>query len=66
MIFDGKSVVLHLNHMNLRIETQPVAGRRGIAPKRNFTHIFKNVLNLFLCIKFNFFLSLSDLFPWWI
>ena len=39
--------------------------RRGIAP------IFlKNVLNLFVCIKLYFFLtiflSLSDLFPWWI
>ena len=42
-------------------------GRRGIAPTRNCTHIFKNVLNVLICIELNFFLtiflSLSDLFP---
>ena len=36
----------------------------------NFTHFKKNVLNLFVCIKLIFFLtiflSLSDLYPWWI
>ena len=45
-------------------------GRRGIAPTRNGTHILKNVLNILICIKLFFFLtiflSLSDLFPWWI
>ena len=32
------------------------------------THIFKNVINLYVCIKLIFLLtiSLSDLFPWWI
>ena len=39
----------------------------GIAPTWNCIHLFKNVLNLLVCIKFNFFLttflSLSDLFP---
>ena len=42
-------------------------GRREIAPTRNCTPLFKNVLNPFVCIKLNFFptifLSLSDLFP---
>ena len=37
-----------------------------IAPTRNCIHLLKNVLNLFVCIKLNFFitifLSLSDLF----
>jgi hypothetical protein len=45
-------------------------GRRGIAPTQNYTHMLKKVINLFLGIKLNFvlaiFLSLSDLFPWWI
>ena len=45
-------------------------GRCGIAPTQNCTHLLKNVLNLFICIKLNFFLtiflSLSDLFPLWI
>ena len=30
-------------------------GRRGIAPTRNCTHFLKSVLNIFLCIKLNFF-----------
>ena len=30
-------------------------GRRGIAPSRNCTNIFKNVINLFVCIKLIFF-----------
>ena len=42
-------------------------GRRGIAPIRNCTHLFKNVLNLFVYIQLNFFLTifsfLSDLSP---
>ena len=46
-------------------------GRRElIAPIRNCTHLLKNVLNLFVCRTFTFFLtiflSLSDLFPWWL
>ena len=39
-------------------------GRRGIAPTRNCTHLLKNLLILFVCVKLNFFLttflSLSD------
>ena len=39
----------------------------AIAPTGNCTHPLKNVLNLFVCMKLNFFpkifLSLSDLFP---
>ena len=45
-------------------------GNRGIAPTRDCTHILKNVLNLFICIKLNFFLTmfltLSHLFSCWI
>ena len=37
-------------------------GRRGIAPTRNCTHLLKNVLNLFLCIKLNFFWQFSFLY----
>ena len=48
--------------------TYLIFGRRGIAPTRNFTHFLKSVLNLFVCIKLCFFLtiflSLSDLFSW--
>ena len=46
-------------------------GRRGIAPTRNCTHIFRNLIKLFACtvhkafFSHNFF-SLSDSFPWWI
>ena len=36
-------------------------GRREIAPTRNCTHIFRNVLNLFVCIKLDFFLQFSYL-----
>ena len=32
-------------------------GRRGIAPTRNCTHLLNNVLNLFVCINLNFFLT---------
>ena len=43
-------------------------GRRGISPTRNGTHLLENVLNLFVCIKLNIFLtiflSLSVLFHW--
>ena len=35
-----------------------IFGRRGIAPTRNCNHLFKNVLNLFLSIKINFFLKI--------
>ena len=42
--------------------------RCGIATTRNCTHIFRNVLNIFICIKSDYFLkifvSLYDLFPW--
>ena len=38
-------------------------GRRGIARTRNFTHLLKNVLNLFVCIKhYFFFLQFSFLY----
>ena len=55
-------------HMNfLGEKKQIVFGKRGIVPKRNCTHLLKHILNLFVCIKLNFFLtiflSLSDLFP---
>ena len=33
-------------------------GRRGIAPTRNCTHLLKSVLDLFVCIKLNFFLTI--------
>ena len=31
-------------------------GRRKIAPTRICTHLLRNILNLFVCIKLNFFL----------
>ena len=37
-------------------------GRRGIAPTRNCTPILKNVINLFVCIKLFFLLTISFLF----
>ena len=32
--------------------------RRGIAPQRNCINLLKNVLNHFVCIKLNFFLTI--------
>ena len=40
-------------------------GRRGIAPTRNCTHLLKNVLNLFVCIKILLFLKFP-FFIWFI
>jgi hypothetical protein len=39
-----------------------VFGRRGIAPTRNCIHLLKNVSNLFVCIKLNFFLKIIFLY----
>ena len=40
-------------------KSSPVyTGKRGIAPTRNYTHLLKNVLNLFVCIKLSFFLTI--------
>ena len=32
--------------------------RRGIAPTRNYPHLLKHLLDLFVCIKLNFFLTI--------
>ena len=39
-----------------------INGRLRFAPTRNCTHIFKNVINLFVCIKLFIFLTIS--FPY--
>ena len=38
------------------------AGRRGIARTRNYTLLVKDILNIFVCIKLNFFLQFPSLF----
>jgi hypothetical protein len=47
----------HLNHVKWWHN-----GRWGIAPTWNFTHNFKNVINIFVCIKLFFLLTISFLY----
>ena len=42
-------------HTHDTIFINVINGSRGIAPTRNCTHFLKSVLNIFLCIKLNFF-----------
>ena len=64
--------VFHISKFKLAIQNEikmadlygPM-GRRGIAPTRNCTYIFKNVINLIVCIKLIFFLQFPFYF-WFI
>ena len=49
-------------HKFLSFFAEVFAGRRGIAPTRNCTHLLINLLNLFWRIKLNFFLQFSFLY----